>query len=91
MCNNIPIQPTASLSASNAQTSEKSLLPHPANYAVVLEFANGKGCGWEIGRRDQPASGPGVTDVATKKEEFTGLMVTWSLGTPFPRSALFLE
>ena len=27
---------------------------------------------------------------AQKKEEFTGLMVTWSLGTPFPRSALFL-
>jgi hypothetical protein len=26
-----------------------------------------------------------------KKEEFTGLMVTWSLGTPFPRSALFLK
>jgi hypothetical protein len=26
-----------------------------------------------------------------KKEEFTGLMVTWCLGTPFPRSALFLK
>jgi hypothetical protein len=26
-----------------------------------------------------------------KKEEFTGLMFTWCLGTPFPRSALFLK
>jgi len=26
-----------------------------------------------------------------KKEEFAGVMFAWCLGTPFPRSALFLR
>jgi hypothetical protein len=32
----------------------------------------------------------GMYRKSKKKEEFTGLMFTWCLGTPFPRSALFL-
>jgi hypothetical protein len=30
-------------------------------------------------------------DRRAKKEEFAGVMFAWCLGTPFPRSALFLK
>jgi hypothetical protein len=33
----------------------------------------------------------GLSRLSSKKEEFTGFMKTCCLGTPFPRSALFLE
>ena len=32
-----------------------------------------------------------LTEKASKKEEFPGFMETCCLGTPFPRSALFLD
>jgi hypothetical protein len=65
--------------------------PYPANYGAIFGFHEPP----KLGNRRLVAGSTDIRsryagDAQTKKEEFTGLMVTWCLGTPFPRSALFL-
>jgi hypothetical protein len=80
-----PVQPTASQPAHNAQTGEKSLNPNPANYCAISGFKYAEYCG--TGESSAGSTGieePPRGSRTTKKEEFTGLMVTWCLGTPSP-------
>jgi hypothetical protein len=86
-----PVQPTASSAARNAQAGEKSLSRIPqitVQFSAFMSRQNWATGDWLAGSSDIWSRYAG--DAQAKKEEFTGLMVTWCLGTPFPRSALFL-
>jgi len=67
----------------NAQSIGKWLVPHPANYAGVLDFAKRK-----IAVGERLAFGIDVVQcdcAAKKKEEFTGLMGHMVPGNSFPQ------